>query len=581
MIRMRFPWRTAVTCLLALGAAAAAMAQTPPRTPLFGYADASGRMIVEPAYSAVSVFVGGNWVAVATRSKSGFINLRTGASTGLIFDGTVAGTEAIPLFAAGPEPVALGGKWGFADETGRIVLRAIYDNAGRFATEGLAVVTLAGRRGFIDRRGRFTNPGDYGEIRNFQNGMAAVRRGDRWGAIDRRGRLAVPIRFGFLGPFARNGLAAATEDAGPGPKARFGFVDRSGRFAIPPVYASTFGFVEPYAEVDRLAPPGLARVVTREADGSERVGYIDRSGRLATHLPPGLNGWHVSLNGLIQVQDSKTSKWGFANSSGRLVIPAEFDSTGGFGPNGLAPAALAGKWGYIRTDGRFAIDPSFDSAAMFDARGRAQVWQGRKSWLIDGANRMLAAFPVWKAWPIGSTDYAPILYYPPQFDYPVQQFGRWKLERTLYAVEDFSRVPTATARVRLSMLSEDGLVAWTVETEGFTLDIRTEIGAGHGDRTDIDSLDVMPVGAIGLLDRFRRQAEGQSGSSLAFSRPEPARSEQMSRLRMIEGRRTEYRRQMDQSRDDLERAWAAMRVAVAEQFGGLSGRPCMPPQCLY
>src|ERR1700761_2885479 len=51
-------------------------------------------------------------------------------------------------------------------------------------------------------------------------------------------------------------------------------------------------------------------------------------------------------------------KWGFINTSGRLVIPADFDFAWGFS-EGLASAWKDGKAGYIDESGKFVIPPQF------------------------------------------------------------------------------------------------------------------------------------------------------------------------------------------------------------------------------
>lgn len=560
--------------------------QPPPRMRLLGVADAEGRIVVEPIYPALRFSDLGDWAMVSSRDGSGFVNLRTGARTGLIFDAVPSDFYSkTPLFADGPEPVVQNGKGGYADETGRMVLPAIYEAVGRFGPEGLALVTLEGRKGFIDRAGHFTAAGDYDQIWDFRAGLARVRKGDKFGAIDREGKLVIPLRFGFLGDFTAVGLAPASEDGWLMREgAHYGFVDRSGRFVIAPVYAAAYGFTGP-EEIDRQAPPGLARVAIYEADGSQRTGYIDSKGHMVALLPPGLYGSEVSPNGLIKVQDGKSAKWGFADASGRVVIPATFDSVGDFGRNGLAPARDgSGKYGYIRGDGSFAIEPIYDGAGTFDAQGRAQVWQGKESRLIDSSGKVLASYPATvKAMPLAPSGFAPIEFFPPRYDYPVRRFGRWTLERTLEAVPEIPSLgPSPDARIRLSMRSEDGLIAWTAETEGWTLTLKTETNPGDPDRTDYSETDVLPFGAIGLLDYFRRHMRGEYASAISSSSANiKAQAEQAARLRTIAARRGDYLRQLDESRPDLERAWTAMQEDIAAQFGKLSGRPCGVTECVY
>ena len=70
-------------------------------------------------------------------------------------------------------------------------------------------------------------------------------------------------------------------------------------------------------------------------------------------FPEGL-AW-VRLNG----------KWGFADTTGREVIPCKYDYTYGFS-NGLAKVELDGKWGYIDITGKEIIPCIFEYANYVD-----------------------------------------------------------------------------------------------------------------------------------------------------------------------------------------------------------------------
>src|SRR4051812_29811116 len=56
-------------------------------------------------------------------------------------------------------PVVVGGKWGYIDKAGKIVINPQFDGATRFAKGGLAEVYMAGRVGYIDKSGKLViNP---------------------------------------------------------------------------------------------------------------------------------------------------------------------------------------------------------------------------------------------------------------------------------------------------------------------------------------------------------------------------------------------------------------------------------------
>jgi hypothetical protein len=58
------------------------------------------------------------------------------------------------------------------------------------------------------------------------------------------------------------------------------------------------------------------------------------------------------------------SKWGYVDSSGKSVIPAQFDSAGEFS-EGLAAVEVNKRFGYIAADGHFVIKPKYFRAGPF------------------------------------------------------------------------------------------------------------------------------------------------------------------------------------------------------------------------
>jgi WG containing repeat len=87
----------------------------------------------------------------------------------------------------GLHPARVGGKYGYADSTGALIIAARFDLADTFS-EGLALVGQNGRYGYIDPRGSFAIPAEYRHALPFHDGYAAVRDGGSWMFLDREGR---------------------------------------------------------------------------------------------------------------------------------------------------------------------------------------------------------------------------------------------------------------------------------------------------------------------------------------------------------------------------------------------------------
>lgn len=94
------------------------------------------------------------------------------------------------------------------------------------------------------------------------------------------------------------------------------------------------------------------------------------------------------------VDDSETldrvrigDKWGFADSTGKMVIDPIFDFTWGFSEE-LAAVKVGDKKGYINREGEIIVEPQFDEAWSF-SEGLARVKIGRKWGYIDRAGDMV------------------------------------------------------------------------------------------------------------------------------------------------------------------------------------------------
>lgn len=575
---------TVATAVLVL--AASATAQPASRAILTGYVDRNGRVVEPATWEGGSDPVAGDWVAVTRAGKTGFLNLRTHATTGLKFDGTAADNARV-LFADGPEPVRAGRLWGYADDTGALVITPQFAEARPFGADGLAIaIADAGgvrRQGMIDHTGRWVIPVRFELLRRFSGGLAVFARGDRYGAIDRTGREVIAPAFTMLQDFADNGLAGATLD---NPfrfdgKARWGYVDRTGRWIISAQFDSVGSFKPGQIDGGLAAPVGLARVGLT----STQVGWIDAQGRLAVRFPAGIIAWGLSPNGLVRFQETATAHYGFTDTSGRIVIPAHFSQVGGFDAAGLASATIGTQAGYIHANGQWAFPPRFTSTGTFDATGQAEAEENGTSELIDRTGRVLATLThgenfYWRRGP-----YANFQLYPPRFDYPPQRFGRWTLTRTLYAVPRVPIMgPAPIGEISLSFRTSDGLVRWGLDTQGWVLNATTAVGpAVEPDMTASTALKAVPATPDALLPLWRASVEpGGAGLSIGVTPPDaPARAAQRERLAQVAAARKAHEEELDAAVADLPAALTALRGAITEQFGQLPGAPCMPPQCVY
>jgi len=214
----------------------------------------------------------------------------------------------------------LGGKFGYIDRTGKEVIAFIYDKAGSFG-EGIAPVNIGatkgkysmtgGKFGYIDKSGKEVIPFIYEQASRVSEGLAYVILNGKAGYIDKSGKQIIPFKYDRAGNFTE-GLACVKLNG------KYGYINPSDEVVIP----------FEYDEADNEFNNGLACV-------------------------------------------KKDGLYGFIDRTGKIVIPIKFESANSFRIN-IAGVKTGGKWGYVDTTGKIIIDAKYDYAGMF-VNGKAKV----------------------------------------------------------------------------------------------------------------------------------------------------------------------------------------------------------------
>jgi hypothetical protein len=207
----------------------------------------------------------------------------------------------------------------------------------------------------------------------------------------------------------------------PGPFI-YGYMDKSGREAIPCGYLRAMPFSEGLAAVSMLQETvsssiekgGNSEQGSRKKSGEGTWGYIDKTGTqvipaqfrsagpfsdgLALVQRPGEREWnYIDPNGKVVLTVShryahdfseglavvvgERMRNGYINKSGKMVIEPRFSMAKPF-HDGLAAVEVDRKWGFIDKSGAVAIPFQFDEASSF-SDGRAAVRLGNTCGYID------------------------------------------------------------------------------------------------------------------------------------------------------------------------------------------------------
>ena len=101
--------------------------------------------------------------------------------------------------------VKVGGKWGYINKEGKMVITPQFDAALDFL-EGMAMVLVGDKVGYINKEGEMVINPQFDSALSFSEGMASVLVGDKMGYINKEGKMVINPQFVFFMSFSE-GLA--------------------------------------------------------------------------------------------------------------------------------------------------------------------------------------------------------------------------------------------------------------------------------------------------------------------------------------------------------------------------------------
>jgi WG containing repeat len=346
----------------------------------YGYIDRTGKFVIPPEFTDARPFYGDNpgfpFPPGTTKISEGFL----GNETPNPFEpyppvpGLVAYDGELAAVRAGNE---LKYRWGYIDRTGKYVVKPQFCEVELFSAS-VARVRVARVNSpcepddssnsywtYIDKRGKYLMKSKFDKAEDFHGDLAWVNFSNQpglgknrlglseYGFIDRSGKLVINSsrRMIPFTPFSE-GLAI-----GDGENEKYGYINESGEFVIPPQFDDAFSFRE-----------GRALVGIGER-GSQKVTYIDKSGQFITSKR--FDAAAPFYNGVALVKVGK--KYGYIDTSGQYIVEPKFEVASQFFNDGLVAVGVDGIGaGYINRHGEFIVKPYFGNAADF-SEGMAAV----------------------------------------------------------------------------------------------------------------------------------------------------------------------------------------------------------------
>jgi hypothetical protein len=292
------------------------------------------------------------------------------------FSGTptagLAQSPAVETLVLTPVRQIDGDKFGYIDDHGNVMIGFQFDMASDFH-EGLAEVHLNGKCGYIDTQGKLAIPYQRCHLfGDFHEGFAVVsfKQSGKEYFMDAKGRLLKCAGLDYAQPFSE-GLAAVNGKVEG--KWGWGYIDKDGRFVIPPKFEDYLGNFSEGVAYARLGG---------------KVGFIDKQGEFV--ISPRFDQAADFSEGLAAVRLG--SQWGFIDHRGEFVIRPQFAWALWFS-EGLAAACTEkgktpyeDKAGYIDRQGHWVVEPKYQKTSSFQG-GRGEVEKEGHFGLVDSSGK--------------------------------------------------------------------------------------------------------------------------------------------------------------------------------------------------
>jgi hypothetical protein len=260
----------------------------------YGCIDVNGKIVIPPRFDYIYEFKNGLAEITLDRLEKGKID-----KTGKIVTAP-SSPQPTPL-ADGKPPqsegnsltrIEEGGKYGYQDRSGKIVIPTQFDFAAEIFVEDMAWVEVKNHVGYINKQGKTIVSPQFDYLSgfgtgNFDGGLARVCLNRKCGYIDKTGTIVIPLQFNDAAQKFRDGLAWVKIGD------RLGYIDKTGKVVIPARYGvpsrgkgGMEGEVskpgDRYFSASSNFDRGLAPVMIPGKFGSwdNSYGYIDRSGKL-------------------------------------------------------------------------------------------------------------------------------------------------------------------------------------------------------------------------------------------------------------------------------------------------------------
>ncbi|MBA2612582.1 MAG: WG repeat-containing protein [Bacteroidetes bacterium] len=301
---------------------------------LFGFVDASAKIIIQPVFDAVSGFSEG--LSVVSRNDSVFFINKEDTNP---FDQYFVDAYS---FNNGIAPVKYGKQWSFINRQGQIISQ-VYDEINEIS-DNFYTVKLNGKFGALNNFGQVILEPKFEELGDFKNGFAYYRSENKSGFVSKEGYVHKP-EFDWLSDFSTDKIAIVKIGNS------YGLINAGGKIILDTKYDQVikanngiyivvlnnlYGFYNSYGCFLSAVAYDFAKEKPADFYTNGQVfklvkknqqALMDVNGR--TSIDFGVyDEINFASNGLIRVKNK--NKYGFVDRKLNLVIPYKYSKASDF-----------------------------------------------------------------------------------------------------------------------------------------------------------------------------------------------------------------------------------------------------------
>lgn len=311
----------------------------------WGLIDATGSIILPPAYEAIGEFKHFGYAIMQRGGKIGLLDQRgqevirpvyedlkmLDATRAAVMDAgqwmivdlqgrTILdkGYEQVKVLHAGCLAFMKGKKWGVVDSLGRVIAPPAFDDI-RESTQGYFTLYKAGKIGLVAADGREIVPPLMDNIQPFSDSLFFFQSNGYWGAADAKGKVVIPARFDAYYRISEHFVKLMAKE-------------KTWLYSIACASVLTAG------EYDNFLPFSRRLVLARKG---KLIGVLDWCG--GTVLEPAYD--EIQPLGLYAFRVQRQGKWGILEAGGKPLTPFRYDY--------IAPAS--GMVTTVKLNGRFGL----------------------------------------------------------------------------------------------------------------------------------------------------------------------------------------------------------------------------------